>query len=274
MMAAGLAVGVSTAASAAPTIFTWSPSGASPPLVGGDVTADNITVADFASATINPVNGDFTEVGALKVSSFQLGGSGATATGLNSTYSLYVMYTASGNQGGPIPTPGHTTSGPITSLSYTLFAVPNGSPPLAFTVTDGNVAVSGNAGQFALASGSGGGTLSDFVTLTNTGGTPNVFIPSAQARTSFNIAPGEQGFFVSPPPSIVLDLEAAFTNTAGVSTLSSCDFNTALQCLNIVGGGGNLDLSVVATPEPTTLAVLGVGLLGLGMLRRKQKSVV
>src|SRR4051812_35499192 len=91
MMAAGIAVGVSTAASAAPTIFTWSPSGANPPLVGGDVTADNITVADFASATINPVNGDFTEVGALKVSSFQLGGSGATATGLNSTYSLYVM---------------------------------------------------------------------------------------------------------------------------------------------------------------------------------------
>ena len=270
MMVAGIAVGATTGASAATTTFTWSPGGANPPLNGGDVTANNITIADFASATIDPVTNNFTETGALLVTAFSLTGVPQPATGLNSTYSLYMTFNATGNQGGPIPPSGSTITGSISSISYTLWAVPGAAP--TFTVTNGNVGITNNGGAFALATGTGGGTGSDFVTLTNTG---TAFIPGAQAVTSFIPCTGvggdctgdESGFFLAPPSNIVLDLEAAFTNTAGVSTL--IPGNPIF--LNIVGGGGNLDLAIVPTPEPTTLAILGVGLLGLGMLRRKQK---
>ena len=272
-LALGLSVGVATAASAAPaTMFTWNPGAATPHLNGAAVTADNMNVADFSSATIDPLTGAFTEVGALRITSFLVGGAIASAPGLNAAngYSLYLTFTATGNQGGPVPTvAGTTISGSISSISYTLWGNPHGNP--SFTVHNGSVTIGNNSGAVALAVGSGGGTLSDFVTLTYTG---KAYIPSAQAITTFVPCTGpgggctadESGFFVSPSASIKLDLEAAFTNTARVSTLKK----GSPTYLNIAGGGGNLDLLRVSVPEPTTLALLTAGVIGLGAVRRKR----
>jgi hypothetical protein len=269
MFAFGIVAASATAASAGTVTFTWSPSGANPALNGGNVTADDVNILDYASTTIDPATDDFTETGALKITSFSLGGSGAAATGLNSTYSLYLTFTASGNEGGPIPTPGHTTSGEIASISYTLWGDPKGNP--AFAVHNGSVSISNNTGAVALATGTGGGTLADFVTLTNTG---SAFIPSPQVITSFVPCAGpggvctadESSFFISPPSFVELDLESSFTNTAGVVKLHT---GLPSSYLNITGGGGNLDL--VTTPEPTTLTLFGAGLLGLGMVRSRRK---
>jgi hypothetical protein len=272
--AVGLSVAAATAASAAPiqTMFTWNPAGASNNLNGGSVTADNITIADFASETIDPTTGAFTEVGVLKIAGFLNGGSGVSAPGLNATngYSLYLTYTASGNQGGPLPTtPGTTISGSINSISYTLWGNPHGNP--TFTVHNGSVTIANNKGAVPLAVGSGGGSLTDFATLTYTG---KAYIPSAQAITTFQACTGvgggctgdESGFFTSPPASMMLDLEIALTNTARVSTTHK----GTPTFINISGGGGNLDLLRTPVPEPATLALLGAGLLGLGVVRRKQ----
>lgn len=265
LLGLGVAVGLVGAAAATPVTFTWAPTGASPSMTGGTVTANNLVVADFASATINPFTGAFSETGALRVTSFELGGSGVFAPGLNSTYGLYLTFNATGNQGGPVPGPGNTVSGPISSFSYTLWGNPTGSP--TFAVSNGAVTIGNNASAFVLAYGSGGGTPADFVTLTNTG---IGFLPSAHVDATFNPCTGavgpctadQSGFFVSPPASFVLSLEAAFTNTLTVSTLVP----GAPTYLNIVGGGGNVTFNV---PEPTTLMLLGMGVLSMiGAARR------
>src|SRR4051812_18598819 len=94
-----LAVGGPGTANAALASFTWSPSGASTPLNGGNiVNANNYNVADFASISLDPVTGNFTETGALNILNFLNGGSIVTSTGLGTAggYSLYLVFTATG----------------------------------------------------------------------------------------------------------------------------------------------------------------------------------
>lgn len=261
----GLTLGVAGTALANPIPFTWDPGGASTPMTGASVTANNIVVADYASATINPVTGAFTQVGALRVTSFEFGGSTVPAPGLNSTYSLYFTFSTIGSIGGPVPGPGGTTAGPINSIDYTLWGNPSGAP--TFTVTNGAVTIGNNAGAFVLGYGTGGGGLGDFVTLTNTGAG---FLPSAHVLASFTPCTGvvgpctadQSGFFLAPPSTFTLTIEAAFTNTLSVSDLVPGD----PTYLNITGGGGNLSF----VPEPGTLTLLGLGVLGmLGVARRR-----
>jgi hypothetical protein len=283
-------------AQAAPIDFTWAPgavgltdgtTGVGHPGPAGMVTADDINISNFASAAIDAA-GNFVETGALSVSQFLLANSGVIATGLNAPtngYGLYYTFTASGNQGGPIPGVGGVTSGPITSLAFTLWANPLGEA--TFQVTNGKVTVGNNAGAFALASGTGNGT----VTLAHTAGG---FLPGADAVTSLvpctaagGVCTGDEtAFYVVPSATSLIFQEAAFTNTTSVASVvpgtASGDcataFGTTTACdfLNINGGGGDVTLSTAVStppiPEPATLAVLGVGLLGLAASRRRKRG--
>ncbi len=78
------------------------------------------------------------------------------------------------------------------------------------------------------------------------------------------------GFFLKPPFGVVLDLEQGFTNTPGVITKTGpgCS-TTGTDCTyEIHGGGGNGDFLLV--PEPASLAVFGVGLVAMGLIRRRR----
>ncbi len=280
ILSLGLIVAAGSGAHATPVFFTWNPGASGVGLKDGtapapSVKADNMVVADYASATITDVGpgaGNFTEKGALVLTQFENGTTGVPAPGLDAAshgYGLYYTFTAMGNEGGAPPPVGGTVSGPITSIVYTLWADPQGEPTV--TVHNGGVTITHNTGAFALATGSGGGTVADgdFVTLSHT---KQGFSPSAHAITAFDecagVRPGctgnESAFFVSPSPFDLSVLEASFTNTLGVSTLSTVGITSFL---NINGGGGNLDF--LRVPEPTALAVLAVGLLGLGLVRRR-----
>ena len=258
-------------ASAAPITFVWNPAGTLPPLVGGLIgSANNFNVADFASVTIAP-NGNFSEVGYLSVLQFLNGGAPAPQGGLNTTYSLYFGFNGTGTGTTP-PPPGSASTGPFTKLDYTLFAV--ASPMPTFTVTNGNVTVSG-AGAFPLAFGS---LISGTATLTNTGVGAQPFSPTANLFETFNVCTAvgqgnagfgqalctgnESGFFLVPPPSTINLVVGNFSATTSVTSFDG-------TFLNINGGGGNLTLEN-RVPEPMSLTLLGVGLLGLAGLGRRK----
>jgi hypothetical protein len=257
-------------ASAAPSDFTWSPSSATTSLNGGNIVgANNFNVADFASIPLNSNTGTFTEVGALNILQFLHGGNIVASSGLGSTYSLYLTFTATGTLPGIPGTAGTSTNGTFTSLTYQLIGSTSGTP--TFTVTNGNVSI-GNAGTTeVLAYGSlvpGTG----IVTLTNTG---SGFSPTANAELTVNecAAAGQGGvctgdelpFFVSPLEGLTL-ATGNFSATDSVTTLV---LGNPTSFVNLVGGGGNVTFQV---PEPATLAVFGAGLLALGAALRRRRS--
>ncbi len=270
-------VGLTPTAALAGVSWTWNPAGASPSLNGTSFTADNIIISDHATAdivTTGPSAGNFTEAGVLVAETFYLGGNPVTATGLNSTYSIYATFTASGNQGGAFPAPGYSVTGPITSLSYTLWGNPNGPISVNLTGTgygtSAGYTITGNSGAFAL----GGGTLYgpyNSVTIANndphkSDTCPNPlnpltcgYTPTANATASLIAASGESGFYVAPTAGNLNFLQDNFSGNFGVTSFTLLQSGDIGMSIN--GGGGNIT-SVV--PEPSSVAVFAAGLLGLG----------
>jgi PEP-CTERM motif len=249
------------AARAAPVLFTWDPAGASPALTGGSVTASAFDAFTYAVASIDPTTGNFTENAALQINGFAVGGVSQPASGLNGTYGLYITFTANGTLGGPLPAQGSSVTGPVTSFTYTLW----GDPEVESMTVSGNTLTVNNAtNAVALATGSGGGTPFDTATLVNNGG--GTYTPSGSAVADFIPAVGESGFFVSPVAGdyLGLDLSNAFTNPIGTATLTP-GIPTLLDV-----SGGSYSGTFFAVPEPASLAVLGIGILGLLAFGRRR----
>ncbi len=237
------AAAVSASAASLPS-FTFNPGAVG--LDGGTFTADNLIISNFATVTATPAG--FSESGFLSIASAQLGGATAATPGLNSTYGLYIAFTATGSNEFA---QGSFYGGSITSLTYTFYGY-EGSGTFSPTSAPAPFVTLGTG---TLESGTFQGTR-------NASG-----VTSAYADLSLNFTPTPTGaaFFESPQPFFLSAL-ASFAN-------HSSEIANNPNGFTVSNGGGSINFVTTPVPEPETYAMLlvGLGLVGGIAARRKSK---
>lgn len=244
---------IATSALALP-VFTFNPSAAG--LTGSNVTADNLIISDFSTVVLTPsgTGATFTDTGVLPVVQYQLGGTPLSGTGLNTSYGLYFGFNGSGTQNTPTLQDG--TSGVFTTLNFTLFGY-NVTGPVTYLPT--NTTPTGVVAPIALATGS---LISGGVGSTTIPGV--AVVPNANTLLTFTPTAAGAGFFQDPNP-FYNAVFSAFTNNPSQITTTANGFV-------ITQGGGSANFLAVATPEPASMAVLGAGLVALGVTRRRRAN--
>jgi hypothetical protein len=183
---------------------------------------------------------------------------GPLATHLGFGYSLWAEYSfvttlATGPYAGP------NSSYNINSLTFNLFGEKLGNGDSAFTVANnanaGSASVAHSADTLLFGSGT---VFSGTSTINNQLGT------SLNASMLFALTPNGSSFFYAPNPFYDLAF-SSFTNTSQGFVPSPA----GIVAINNASGGADFNNR---TPEPGSLALLGLGLVGLVAARRRQAA--
>ena len=176
-------------------------------------------------------------------------------------YQLYATFNQSFTCGGLL-NPGVTCS--VDTISLSLFADtrPFNSPTFIQATVGANPSVNASGAQTLL------GTVD--TVIAGEAGIDSLGGAFQNVNTNFELTAAGSSYFIDPIPFYSFAF-SAFNNTSqGIA----CDTGVGLACVNanvvaITQESGVTDFNGLAIPEPGPLALIGLGLLGMGFLRRK-----
>lgn len=268
-IATGLAIGLAmiSQAYAVPGVFTVAPPLTAPfqaDFING--ASSELLHGDFAAGTLTANSGW------LNFTGFSNGGNPVlpVTSGLGLNYQLYLTFDLAANYigGTAFGTAGSNYN--LSALNFQVWRddlVPG--PQTTFTQANApggiEATVGGGVGNNATDVLLGNGTL-----LSGVAGFDLQFGAFLNATTTYANTIDGTAFFSAPNPFYNLAFSAFNNTSSGVLKSGGCIAGDTLCTISVTQAIGGVDFNRV--PEPATLALLGMGLMGVGISLRKRKA--